>query len=49
MGRLMTTTERSDPELGKTMRERFETIEEAYQGKLMELQAAGRKTSRARF
>jgi hypothetical protein len=49
MGRLMTTTERSDPELGKAMRDRFETIEEAYQGKLLELQAAGRKTSRARF
>jgi hypothetical protein len=49
MGRLMSTTDRNDPERGKAMRERFETIEEAYQGKLMELQAAGRKTSRARF
>jgi hypothetical protein len=49
MGRLMSTTNRNDPERGKVMRERFETIEEAYQGKLMELQEAGRRISRARF
>lgn len=49
MGRLMSTTSKSDPAFGKDMRERFETIEEAYQGKMMELKATSRKNSKARF
>jgi hypothetical protein len=49
MGRLMSTTTRNDATFGGPMKERFETMEEQYQGKLMELQGGGRKTTRMRF
>ena len=50
MGRLMTTTTRADSAFGKPMEERFDEIEQQYQGKLMELQGDGRRnTSRMKF
>jgi hypothetical protein len=49
MGRLMTNTDKEDPAAGKLLRERFERIDEVYQGKLLELQAEGRRTSRMKF
>jgi len=50
MGRLMTTTMRADPAFGKAMEERFNAMEEQYQGKLMELQGdSQRKTTRMKF
>ena len=49
MGRLATTSAREDNAFGQPMKERFDAIEELYQGKLMELQSADRKTTRMRF
>ncbi|MBK6370819.1 MAG: hypothetical protein IPF64_13610 [Flavobacteriales bacterium] len=49
MGRLATTSAREDNAFGQPMKERFDVIEELYQGKLMELQSADRKTTRMRF
>jgi hypothetical protein len=49
MGRLMSTSERKSEALGGALRERFQRMDEAYQGKLMELQEAGRRQSRMRF
>ena len=49
MGRLMNTATRSGTDLGPALRERFQRMDEAYQGKQLELQEAGRRTSRMRF
>ncbi|MBL7939992.1 MAG: DUF2723 domain-containing protein [Flavobacteriales bacterium] len=50
MGRLMTTTTRADSAFGSLMEERFDEIEQQYQGKLMELEGQGRRnTSRMKF
>jgi hypothetical protein len=50
MGRLASSTSRADTAFGAPMQERFDAIEEQYQGKLMELQSVGRKSSsRMRF
>jgi alkylated DNA nucleotide flippase Atl1 len=49
MGRLMSTTVREDPEAGAKLRDRFQVMDEAYQDKLMELEAEGRRTTRMRF
>lgn len=49
MGRLASSTTRADSAFGAPMRERFEAMEEQYQGKLLELQTGRRNTTRMRF
>ncbi|MEZ4757398.1 MAG: DUF2723 domain-containing protein [Flavobacteriales bacterium] len=50
MGRLASESSKADSTFGATLEERFSTIEEIYQGSLMEIGTEGRrKTSRMRF
>lgn len=50
MGRLASSTMRADSTFGAAMQERFDAIEEQYQGKLMEMQGGGRRrTTRMKF
>jgi len=49
MGRLMNTATRQNSEMATNLRERFLQIEEAYQGKLQELEMESRRTTRMRF
>jgi hypothetical protein len=49
MGRLTTSTTRADSTFGAGMQERFDAVEEQYQGKLMELRTGRKAGGRMRF
>jgi len=49
MGRLATSTMRADSTFGGGMQERFDAVEEQYQGKLMELRTGRKAGGRMRF
>ncbi|MCB9164489.1 MAG: DUF2723 domain-containing protein [Flavobacteriales bacterium] len=49
MGRLTTEAMRADSTFGEGLKERFDTMEEQYQGKLMELNSGRRAGQRMRF
>lgn len=49
MGRLMNVASRESGAKADELRERFDTMDKAYEGKLIELQEAGRKVTRMRF
>lgn len=49
MGRLATEAMRSDSTFGEGLKERFDAMEEQYQGKLMELSSGRRGSQRMRF
>ncbi|HNU36639.1 MAG TPA: hypothetical protein PKJ15_08565, partial [Methanomassiliicoccales archaeon] len=49
MGRLATEAMRSDSTFGEGLKERFDAMEEQYQGKLMELSSGRRAGQRMRF
>lgn len=49
MGRLMTTALRVSPELGERLEERFNLMDQAYEGKMNELENSTRRTTRMKF
>ena len=49
MGRLASVTARADTAAGKALEDRFRVMEDSYQAKQLEMQGAGRRTTRQSF